>query len=174
MTKKRKYTRKVRPLIIEADHAKVDLLNGVYVKIDLHWVDQIGLYNWSYNRRYAVRKCITCESAHSIFMHVVINNTPDGMCTDHIDRNTLDNREANLRTANYFQNSINSPPKANTTSKFKGVSWDSEKKKWAPRIEINGVQKRLGRYHNEEDAARAYDKAAIAAHGTEFTYLNFP
>lgn len=55
--------------------------------------------------------------------------------------------------------------RSNATSKYIGVSWDSERKKWFSKININGRQKFIGRYDSEIDAAEAYNDRAIALFG---------
>jgi osmotically-inducible protein OsmY len=58
-------------------------------------------------------------------------------------------------------------------SKHRGVSWDKRSKKWIACIKYDGKQHGLGSFEGEEDAARAYDKAARAHHG-EKAQLHFP
>lgn len=55
-------------------------------------------------------------------------------------------------------------------SRFRGVSWDQEKDLW--RARINGPQKNLGYFTDEEEAAYAYDIAAWERWGTQ-AKLNF-
>jgi hypothetical protein len=55
-------------------------------------------------------------------------------------------------------------------SKYLGVSW--LKGKWVARIRKGGKAKDLGSFDSEEDAALAYDCAAIALH-REFANPNF-
>lgn len=51
-----------------------------------------------------------------------------------------------------------------------GVSWD--KNKWRACIQINGKQINLGRFSDKDEAARAYDIAAVKYHGDK-AKLNF-
>jgi hypothetical protein len=58
-------------------------------------------------------------------------------------------------------------------SKYRGVSWYKSRKKWQARIQYDGKQRHIGHFEDEEQAARAYDKAA-RAHKGEKARLNFP
>ena len=53
------------------------------------------------------------------------------------------------------------------------MSMDSSRGKWISSIQINGKTRHLGRFDDEQEAARAYDVAAKELHG-EFARLNFP
>jgi len=88
---------------------------------------------------------------------------------DHRDHNGLNNQRENLRVANHNQNQHNQAPRKNTSSKYKGVSWDKSNKKWQANIKINGKQKKLGRFTNEYEAHLIYEKAAKELFG-EFNY----
>ena len=85
----------------------------------------------------------------------------------------LDCRKSNLRICDNSQNHANRKAQANNTSGYKGVGWDLFNKKWVAQIMVNQKNKKIGRYDVKEDAARAYDKAAIEYFG-EFARLNFP
>ena len=45
-------------------------------------------------------------------------------------------------------------------SKYVGVCWFKQTKKWEANITIDGKQKSLGYYHDEKEAARIYDEQA--------------
>jgi len=90
---------------------------------------------------------------------------------DHINGNRLDNRLVNLREATRAQNIQNKSANIGSTSRHRGVSWNTLRKAWIVQIYIAGKNVYLGQFHCEEAAARAYDDAAKTAYG-EFARLN--
>ncbi len=91
---------------------------------------------------------------------------------DHINHNTLDNHQDNLRICTNQQNTTNKKIRLNTTSRFKGVYWNKLAKKWHAQIGIDGKRKHLGFWKLEELAALTYDFAAMKYH-YEFAVFNF-
>lgn len=51
------------------------------------------------------------------------------------------------------------------SSKYRGVSWKKQRKTWVASIVVAGRQKHLGVFATEQDAARAYNAAAIEHYG---------
>ena len=94
---------------------------------------------------------------------------------DHIDGNGLNNQKQNLRICSHQQNTYNSKPRPGT-SKYKGVCWNLRAQKWQVGLSLrsNGIRNRiaLGHYVDEEQAAKAYDLAAIYYFG-DFARTNF-
>lgn len=110
----------------------------------------------------------------TVILHcLIMGNPPEGMMIDHISGNRLDNRRCNLRIATSSQNASNSKSRIGSTSKFKGVSFDSSRNKWISSIQINGKTNHIGRFNSEEECAKAYDLASYKHYG-EFSRLNFP
>lgn len=84
---------------------------------------------------------------------------------DHINGIKSDNRICNLREATKSQNGMNTGPKKNNTSGFKGVSLCKQTGKWQSIITLDGKATRLGRFSKKEDAVKAYNTYAKQIHG---------
>ena len=95
-------------------------------------------------------------------MHRVINNTPDDMQTDHINRNKLDNRKKNLRTVTTQQNQRNTNLSKNNTSGYIGVYLNKRVNKWMAYIWVNYKQIHLGYFKDIEDAIEVRKQAERA------------
>ena len=74
---------------------------------------------------------------------------------DHINRIKTDNRFENLRYCTNIENSLN----RDWVDNAKGYSWHINK--WQARININGKQKHLGSFDNEQEARQAYLNARL-------------
>jgi len=150
----------------------VMLGHGKYCLIDKDDIHLLGKYRWHYNLRgYAARWARKDGRQKLVYLHRLVINAPDGKFCDHINHDTLDNRKCNLRLCNKSQNACNSRKRKNTISKFRGVCWDKSKRKYTAQIRTLGRQINLGRFFSEEEAAAAYNKAAIEHHGV-FAKLN--
>lgn len=90
---------------------------------------------------------------------------------DHINHNTLDDRIENLRAASSSQNSQNKTSHINSSSKYLGVHIYKSRGLWQAQIQHFSIRKHLGYFKTEEEAALAYNKAAILFHG-DFANLN--
>lgn len=111
----------------------------------------------------------TIVSLHRLIMGVI----GDSVHIDHINGDKLDNRKSNLRLATRSQNLANQRKQnRNTSSQFKGVSFNIEKMKWAAYINCSGKRYRLGYYVSEIMAALSYDRLANILFG-EYAKPNF-
>lgn len=104
-------------------------------------------------------------------MHRFILDVPPGVAVDHADGNGLNNRRSNLRVATKAQNMWNVGPRLGRP--LKGAAYNRLRNKWYSAIQANGEHHYLGCYETAEEAARAYDEAAVRLHGA-FARLNFP
>lgn len=80
---------------------------------------------------------------------------------DHVDRDPLNNRFANLREASSALNCANQGVRANNKLGLKGVHYDPTRKKYKAQIQFDRRKKHLGWFTTKEAAAKAYRRAAI-------------
>jgi len=108
-----------------------------------------------------------------VYLHELVLGckTTRGLQADHVNHDTLDNRKNNLRLCSEAENQYNKIGKKNTTSVFKGVFWFKLKRKWCATIGLNGRKIFLGYFHDENNAAMAYNAAAQFYYGP-FALLN--
>lgn len=159
---------------------QIPLTQNKFALVDDADYDWLNQWKWFAHKHhsgnfYAVRNySIGNNKQTTIKMHRQILGLEKGdkRQGDHRNHFTLDNQRDNLRICTHSQNQMNQKSNRNSTSKYKGVSWDKLNKKWTAHIQINGQQKNLGYFHNEIFAAGVYDKAATREFG-EYAYLNF-
>jgi hypothetical protein len=150
---------------------KITLSMGVAAIVDDEEYEKLNDSTWSFVNGYAYRQVWKNGKPRTEYMHRVIMGDPKGFETDHINGNGLDNRKRNLRIATRNQNMANQRPQKNTSSRYKGVSWEKRRSKWQAYIETKGHKRHLGYFDNEIDAAKAYNTAASLIFG-EFARLN--
>lgn len=135
---------------------------------DFEWLNQ---WKWcalvGKNTIYATRSVKGGSGdGKAIKMHRFIMGVTDPKIeVDHEKGNGLDNTRNNLRVCTKSQNQMNKGSKPNSTSIYKGVSWSTRDRSWIVNAKSNGKSTHLGRFKNEEDAARAYNKHIKESHG---------
>lgn len=108
--------------------------------------------------------------AHRVIWKMTYGQIPDGQI-DHVNGDKTDNRLCNLRIATAAQNQHNRPAYRTNQSGRKGVSWHKRIGKWQARICLGGKLRSLGYFSSLDEAAEAYDRAALELHG-EFARTN--
>ncbi|SDW23526.1 AP2 domain-containing protein [Paenibacillus sp. PDC88] len=143
----------------------ISLTKGAVSLIDNEDFDAISKYSWHLTSSgYAARR----ESGKIILMHrqlLGIHGKGSNIQGDHINMNRLDNRRSNLRVVNNRENNLNRGIPSNNTSGYLGVSFCKSRGNWEAYITNHGVRKSLGRHSTAEEAAVAYNKAAVDLHG---------
>jgi hypothetical protein len=157
---------------------RIYLGEGEWTILDHEDYYRLGNFKWHIKgngkKFYVVRSAKNGSGRTKLLsLHREITNAPKGLVVDHRNRNTLDNRRANLRLATASQNMHNVQKKKNASSRFFGVYFIKNSGRWGAQIRFNGKDIWLGTFVNEIDAAMAYDAAAKKYYG-EFARLNFP
>lgn len=154
--------------IVFGDVTTIDI-NGVYITFSTRHLDKISKIKWFYDKRSGYCFCNTVIDGkrRTQYLHKIITEWYDCF-VDHIDGNKLNNTDENLRRCTHQQNMVN---RSSKTNKFRGVFKIKGCSTFRARIKANQVQINLGHFKTQEDAARAYNEAAIKYFG-EFARLN--
>lgn len=137
---------------------EIPLTQGKIAIVDDDWFDSLTThYTWCASlvgtRWYAVTSTFGKEYMHQI----VMENKPHlkGMEIDHVNRNTLDNREENLRWVTRSQNVINTSLRKDNHSGIKGVYYrpkSSKIKPWVAEIHRKGKRVWMKSFSTCEEA----------------------
>jgi len=155
----------VRRVVYGYVFRRIRLTQGLFARVDPADYPVLAVHKWSAARQgrsvYAVRSV----GGRQVRMHRVITRAPKGLVCDHIDHDGLNNTRANLRLCTRAQNARNQRRRTGGSSRYKGVTWHKNERKWHARIGHRGHCLFLGAFVSERSAARTYDRAAIRLHG---------
>lgn len=146
----------------------IELTKGKYAMVDQEDFNLVKSISWCLSSHGYARNTTIRTS-----MHRFILQPEDNQHVDHINGNTLDNRRSNLRISTREQNMWNSVKhqRGKVTSKYKGVWYRSDRKKWTSQIRANGKVYFIGDFDNEHEAALAWNNKSMKLHG-EYAKLN--
>lgn len=167
-----------------SDFCTIQLNKGLVAIVDkddyeylsrFKWYASPGRYCWyavTHITRPDSRRRVELRMHREVFVRRGI--CIDGIHIDHADGDGLNNRFFNLRKASYAQNNINQKTRKDNSSGFKGVHYhvpDYGKPRWRARLSVSNKRIHLGLFETPEEAAIAYNEAAIKHFG-EFAFLN--
>lgn len=140
----------------ENNYFLVKCVNGEFL-IDTDDYDKVKSIDsniWIDNKGYVVYEIN--KKRFSLHRFIMNMDKFDGThIIDHINRNRVDNRKANLRIVTHIENAQNCDVFINNTSGVKGVSWHKRDSKWQASICVNRKSIYLGCFDKFEDAIKA-------------------
>ena len=141
--------------IINMFNRKKELVATTLVDDDIYY--KLKMYNISYDGEYAN----ICINGNKRRLSRFIINYAGNKYVDHADSNKLNNQKYNLRVLDTKGNNQNKSSAKNSTSKYVGVSYHKQNKKWLARIKVSKKITHLGYFFTEEKAVITRDKKAI-------------
>ena len=131
----------------------MNLLSRAYLLIDTIDEPLLAQHSFHLTKRgyYQTNVRLSNGKQRTKYLHQLIlgDAQSSGMVIDHINRNKNDNRRSNLRFVTLTQNAQNLTLRKNSSSGFRGVSFNRDRKKWV----ANCRRKHLGYYSTREEAA---------------------
>lgn len=128
-----------------------------YVIVDVDDAEWASRWRWSLVGGYAYRQRTVAGHRQSLYLHRELLGLMlgDGLEADHIDRDRLNCRRANLRILTRATNNQNRGSRRGSTSPHRGVYWRADRGKWRAEIEIDRRRINLGTFDDEAEAAAA-------------------
>ncbi len=164
-----------RQPIVKDGYIIVPLTRGFEALVDKEDLKLVDGYSWTakvlrnrfgeVEKVYAKRGEKRDGKYKEVLMHRIILGTPEGLLTDHIDGDGLNNRRSNLRVATSLENARNQKIKRNNTTEFKGVTKRSFGRFQAQIRNKEGEKVYLGLFDTAEEAKDRYDSASKLYHG---------
>ena len=101
---------------------------------------------------------------HRIVAEAFLPDYSDGLRVRHVNGDKLDNRPENLRMMSVTEVAKGRRVKGSgATSKYRGVCNSTKHGKYLVNVQSNGKRIHIGMFDDEDEAARAWNHAALAA-----------
>lgn len=96
----------------------------------------------------------------TVMLHRWIMNAPSNLVCDHINHDTLNNADENLRLITNAENQQNRKGAyRNSSSGIRGVYWEKTRKKWRASVRMNSKSLHIGYFDDVEQARIAVESA---------------
>jgi hypothetical protein len=128
-----------------------------YALVDEDDFEKVNKYKWCLNAGGYAQG--TVDKKIILLHHFVLKKPKNGNVIDHIDEDKLNDENLNLREVSKSMNAHNQQKNTNieSSSKYKGVTWNKNGKKWYSQCTIDKDIVCLGSFETEEEAAKVYD-----------------
>lgn len=133
--------------------AEVKLSKGAVAQVDDEDLERVNRYSWHFDGRYGSATIWNKElkKYEKKYLHRYVMDAPKYKEIDHINRDKLDNRKANLRYCTRAEN-ISNKERINKSGK-RGVFKEKNSSRYLAYITIRGRLIRLGTWDTKEEAS---------------------
>lgn len=133
-----------------------------HIIVDVADLDFVMSHRWHYaGKGYAARSVRSEDGKRRmVYLHreLLKLTEEDRIEVDHINRNTLDNRRSNMRTATHAEN-LQNHPGFGGSSTYRGVAFHKASGRWIANVSLQGVVHYLGYFNDEASAGDAARQA---------------
>lgn len=145
-------------IVIVDDHAEIIITDRSGKEIcraiiDIDDIHIVEAHRWTQNNNGYIR---TFENTHPLYLHRMLLGFPEGYDVDHINRNKLDNRRANLRAVTHVFNCSN----RGKTGSIKKITNRNLSKPFQATLIRDGKRVLCKYYSTEEEARDAIRRAS--------------
>src|SRR5207237_1451145 len=132
-----------------------------------YYVEKVTQHNWHVDKDGYPRTNIRLSDGRwtTLRLHNLISPPPLGQVNDHWNGVKLDCRKENLRLCTQPENRRSNRKQKNNTTGYRGVRWAGREARWVAMIGFESQEICLGYYRDKEEAAYAYDQAALQLFG---------
>lgn len=125
---------------------------------DLHFVQW---YRWCLDNNGYARTRTKADGVLLMHRHLMGLKKGDGLEVDHVNGDGLDNRRSNLRVCTHAENVQNRSSAPGSTSRYRAVYWDRQKRKWRARVHTQGRYHHVGYFASEAEAGAAAEEYVL-------------
>lgn len=118
-------------------------------------LERLSAFRWFLNSNGYAARAIGDGRAELMHREIMGLGHGDGQFVDHVNQNKLDNRRENLRVVDALASAQNRPSCRGSSSRFRGVSWAKDKRRWRVRPQLGGASVHVGYFASEIEAAKA-------------------
>lgn len=149
----------------------IPLSSSQFAKVDDWWFEYLNQWIWTaqwaehIQGYYAQRSEGPRNNSKVIMMHRVVAKTPDGMICDHINHETLNNQEHELRNVTRSQSQMNIGVMKNNKLGVKGVTKRTNRDRYIATLYLDKKLVFKKEFKTIEEAKQAREKAEIKYFG---------
>lgn len=143
---------------------RLPLPHGEFTLIDTEDFESVKSYNWHQSGAgYVMAVIPELPGQSQTLLHRFLLNADPESIVDHRDRDRLNNRKSNLHAGTQSENMHNMGPRKGKA--VRGVTLRKDTGRYSAHITCQRQQYALGCYDTEQEAAEAYDIAALRLFG---------